>query len=85
MVFTPVLQSCSRPQPRARSAKDAFRADFTIAEDGSVTGVVVTGTAARAALAAFKLYVESCKFQPVLVEGKPQSFTSYIELRAGPR
>jgi tetratricopeptide (TPR) repeat protein len=76
----PVLRGCKRQPPRLRTERDSMEARFTIGEDGSVSGVSVTGSAARQLQAAFKRFVESCSFEPVVVDGKARTMETTIRL-----
>jgi tetratricopeptide (TPR) repeat protein len=82
VVVQPMLRSCSLPPPRARSADAALTAQFTIRKNGSVSGVTMKGNAAKPVMAAFKRYVESCTFDPVVVDGKALEPQISVELRA---
>ncbi len=43
-----------------------------IVEDGSVTAVAIQGARDDAESGVLRQFVESCAFEPVLVEGKPR-------------
>jgi hypothetical protein len=45
---------------------------FTIREDGSVTAVAVQGARNAKDAGVLRQFVESCSFEPVIVEGKPR-------------
>jgi tetratricopeptide (TPR) repeat protein len=76
----PVLRSCKQPPPRLRNQGDSMEARLTIGEDGSVSGVSVTGAAAKPLQAAAKRFVESCSFEPVVVDGKLRSIQTTMRV-----
>jgi hypothetical protein len=65
----PVARAKDRP-------RGAIGAEFTIREDGSVDDVTVKGDASRAFLAVMKKNFESCRYEPIVHEGKPLSVKS---------
>ena len=68
----PVLKICRQPVlVWPRSAK-SISVQFTIVEDGSVTAVAIQGARDDAESGVLRQFVESCAFEPVLVEGKPR-------------
>jgi hypothetical protein len=78
-----VRKGCSRTAPVA-TAKDGVKgeinAEFTIRPDGSVADVALTGVASRALLSQVKRYLESCRYEPVVDEGKPLSLKSSLKI-----
>jgi tetratricopeptide (TPR) repeat protein len=76
------LKSCKKPMPRVTSKLD-LQIDFTLAEDGSTKGVKVSGVATEAMRAAMQKYVESCSYEPVVVDGKPQAVQTTTRFKTG--
>lgn len=73
----PVLRGCSRkPQPGATAGVSA---QFTIRENGTVTGVVLRG-ASEPLSTELRGVLESCSFDPVLVGGQPRQAKLNIKL-----
>ena len=85
VLVRPELKFCAKQPPRAQSSRDALAADFTIRDDGAVSDVSVRGNGSKTLMAAFKRYVESCTYNPVLIDGKPRSIKTTLELRAQPQ
>ncbi|HUJ28147.1 MAG TPA: hypothetical protein VLW85_19130 [Myxococcales bacterium] len=83
VLVQPVLKRCARAVPRAETARDAMTATFLIGEDGAVSAVAVKGNGSKALMAAFRRYVESCTFEPVVVDGKPRAMQSSLEMHFG--
>jgi tetratricopeptide (TPR) repeat protein len=79
--ITPVSKGCSLPLPPAHSGGTLI-AEFTIREDGSVGGVSVKGAAGRSVLAAVKRHFESCKYEPIVHDGKPQAVRTSAEIKS---
>ena len=50
--------------------------------DGSVADVTVRGESSAGAVAAVKKYVQSCKYKPVLQEGKPVEVRWQVDFNA---
>jgi tetratricopeptide (TPR) repeat protein len=65
------LKSCKAPPPRLY-AKSEIRIHFTLGEDGTPRAITIDGAASTAVRSALRKYVESCRYEPVLVDGKPQ-------------
>jgi tetratricopeptide (TPR) repeat protein len=76
------LKSCKKPLPRVTSKLD-LQIDFTLAEDGSTKGVKVSGVATQAMRSAMQRYVESCSYEPVVVDGKPQAVQTTTRFKTG--
>ena len=76
------LKSCKKPLPRV-TAKLDLMINFTLAEDGSAKGVKVTGQATEAMRSAMQKYVESCSYEPVVVDGKPQAVQTTTRFKTG--
>jgi tetratricopeptide (TPR) repeat protein len=74
------LKSCKKPLPRVTQKLD-LTINFTLAEDGSAKEVKVTGAASEAMRAAMRRYVESCSYEPVVVDGKPQAVQTTTRFR----
>jgi tetratricopeptide (TPR) repeat protein len=81
VLFTPVSKGCSLPLPPAHSGGTLI-AEFTIREDGSVGGVSVKGAAGRSVLAAVKRHFESCKYEPIVHDGKPRAVRTSAEIKS---
>jgi tetratricopeptide (TPR) repeat protein len=65
----PVLKKCRQPLFVPEAARKV-EAQFTIREDGSVTAVAISGAHDAEHAAMLRLFLESCSFEPVLVDGK---------------
>jgi hypothetical protein len=65
-------KSCDRPPRfgRKEAIDGALVAEFVVSEDGSVSDLTVKGKASERVLAAFKRYVQSCKYDPVRQDNK---------------
>jgi hypothetical protein len=75
VLFTPVVKECKARMPRftTKPAKGGpVKATFHMQKDGTVTGVKVAGTASEYLIAGLKKYVESCRFEPLMVDGQAQ-------------
>jgi hypothetical protein len=66
------LKSCKKAAPRVTARSD-LRVEFTLGEDGSPNGVKVLGEASKSVRVAVQRFVESCSYEPVVVDGKPQA------------
>ena len=64
--------------------KGTVTAEFKLREDGRVTDVEIKGNLGPSAAAVVKKYVESCRFDPVLEDGKPVEGKWQVEFRSGP-
>jgi tetratricopeptide (TPR) repeat protein len=64
----PVLKLCR--QPVHRDSTSGVSAQLTIREDGSVTAVAIRGAANNVVNGELHAFVESCSFEPVVVEGR---------------
>jgi tetratricopeptide (TPR) repeat protein len=56
---------------RRDTAKGKLTAEFLVRKDGSIEDVSVKGDASAGATAAVKKYVKSCRYDPILEDGKP--------------
>ena len=65
----PVRKQCGRP-PQA-AARGTISADYLVREDGTVGDVRMTGDASASTLRAFELFLQSCRYQPAMKDGKP--------------
>jgi tetratricopeptide (TPR) repeat protein len=63
------IRSCKR-KPPVVAIKDDLRVDFTIREDGKPADIRIDKKAPKAARTALQRYIESCSYEPVLVDGK---------------
>ena len=68
----PVLKTCRQPLYVAVSSAKDISVQFTIRENGSVAAVAVEGAHDRKESGMLRQFVESCSFEPVVVEGKPR-------------
>jgi tetratricopeptide (TPR) repeat protein len=84
VLLRPVLKACSGKAPRPESPRDSLVARLTIREDGTVSAVAVSGEASKTLMATFKRYVESCTFEPVVVDGKPTPLETTLEMSTRP-
>ncbi|HEY2031579.1 MAG TPA: hypothetical protein VGH20_20445 [Myxococcales bacterium] len=66
----PVLKVCRQPLVVDRIR--GISAQFTIREDGSVTAVAIHGAPDRQQNGVLRQFLESCSFEPVVVNGKPR-------------
>jgi tetratricopeptide (TPR) repeat protein len=73
----PVLKLCRQPLKQGSTA--GVSAHFTVREDGSVTAVAIQGAASDLS-GELRDFVESCSFEPVLVEGKPRQVQIDLKL-----
>lgn len=76
----PVLQSCRQPMRMLPDQARGVRSDFTIREDGTVTAVVIKGAATADLATSLRRFVESCRFEPVIVDGRARQLQATIEL-----
>jgi tetratricopeptide (TPR) repeat protein len=60
-------------------AKGRLRAEFLVRKDGTVADVMVKDEVSASATAAVKRYLESCKYDPVLQNGKPVEVRWQVE------
>jgi len=80
MVGTP--KGCSGAGPRLGrrdTVKGPLKAEFIVRADGTVADVKIDGVASAGALAAVKRYVESCKYEPTIEDGKPVEVRWQVE------
>lgn len=68
------LRSCAKPVPRVWF-KGKLQVEFTVGEDGKTRDIAVSGNAARTVVAVVRKYVESCRYDPQTIDGKP--FTAH--------
>jgi tetratricopeptide (TPR) repeat protein len=68
----PVLKGCRQPLDMEPQQSEPASAQLTIREDGSVTAVAVRGMADTYLNGMARRFVESCRFEPIVVAGKPQ-------------
>jgi len=73
----PVLTGCKKKLAHPPSADVA--AKFTIGENGAVVGVVLRG-ALGGRESELREFVQSCSFEPVLVDGKPRQVQLDLKL-----
>jgi hypothetical protein len=73
-------KSCKNPLPRSLGKVD-LQVNFTLAENGATKDVKVTGEAPEAMRAAMRKYIESCSYEPVVVDGKPQAVQTSTRFR----
>jgi tetratricopeptide (TPR) repeat protein len=69
----PILKTCR--QPLLSSDAETARwisVQFTIRDDGSVTAVAIQGTDDARKAGVLRQFVESCSFEPVIVDGRPR-------------
>jgi tetratricopeptide (TPR) repeat protein len=75
----PVLKKCRQPLFVPEAARKV-NAQFTIREDGSVTAVAISGAHDAEHSAMLRQFLESCTFEPVLVDGKPRRVQLKIKI-----
>jgi tetratricopeptide (TPR) repeat protein len=68
----PVLKVCRQPISVSPGSMLGRSAHFTIRSDGIVSAVSIRGTRTEGENAMLRRFVESCVFEPVLVEGRPR-------------
>ena len=68
----PVLKICRQPLYVASSSAKAISVEFTIREDGTVAAVAIKGAQDNKESGMLRQFVESCSFEPVIVDGKPR-------------
>jgi len=78
----PVLRMCRQPLAMTRARAKDITAQFTIREDGSVTAVAILGKTDDRTAGVLRQFVESCGFEPVMVEGKPRRVQLNLTLDA---
>jgi tetratricopeptide (TPR) repeat protein len=66
------VKSCKVSPPRF-FAKSEIRIHFTLGEDGSPREITVDGGESKAVRSALRKYIESCSYEPFVVDGKPQA------------
>lgn len=84
VLIQPVQKKCARPSPRAQASdhvRGPLLVNFTIGLDGSVSQVEIKGNASSGLLKKVRQYVESCSYQPIVVDGKTQTLRTTVELR----
>jgi len=74
------LKSCKKPMPQL-SARVDLQVDFTLDEGGKVNAVKVSGESTAAVRAAVQRYLESCTYEPVVVDGKPRAVQTTARFR----
>ena len=77
----PVLKGCRQPI-RAFPTASSITVQFTIRDDGSVTAVAVGGAYDDRDAGLLRQFVESCSFEPVLIDGKPHRVQLNLTLDA---
>jgi hypothetical protein len=65
------LKSCSMKPPRLALTTD-LRIDFTLDVKGRPKAVTVQGEVDKAIRVSLRKFVESCRYEPVVVDGKPR-------------
>ena len=68
----PLLKICRQPLYVPSSSAKAISVEFTIREDGTVAAVAIKGALDNEESGMLRQFVESCSFEPVIVDGKPR-------------
>src|SRR5262249_62402149 len=68
----PVLKSCRQPLYVKPSSAHTISVQFTIRDDGTVAAVAIQGARDDREAGMLRQFVESCSFEPVIVDGKPR-------------
>jgi tetratricopeptide (TPR) repeat protein len=74
-------RSCEKAPPRMPDSAE-LQAEFTLTEQGGVRGVTVTGEAPLTVRNALQSYIESCTYEPVIVDGKATELQTTAIFRA---
>jgi tetratricopeptide (TPR) repeat protein len=75
-----VLKSCKPTYSGDVVLMVEASATFTIREDGTVEGVTIQDAPSAAASEVTRHYVQGCKFEPVVVDGKPQRAKFHVHM-----
>jgi len=78
----PVLRICRQPLYVAPSSASAIGVQFTIRDDGTVAAVAIQGARDDKESGMLRQFVESCSFEPVIVDGKPRRVQLNLTLDA---
>ena len=82
VTMTPVKAKSCKKAPPQMPARAELQAEFTLTEQGGVKGVKVTGEAPAAVRSALQRYIESCTYEPVIVDGKARELQTTATFRA---
>jgi tetratricopeptide (TPR) repeat protein len=74
-------KSCEKAPPRMPDSAELL-AEFTLTEQGGVRGVTVTGEAPLTVRTELQRYIESCTYEPVIVDGKATEWQTTATFRA---
>jgi tetratricopeptide (TPR) repeat protein len=73
------LKSCGAKPPRL-TLRQPVQVDFTLDEQGKPRQVVVQGAVDKAVRASLRKFVESCRYEPFQVDGKPQAVPTSLTI-----
>ncbi len=79
-----VPKGCDPAGPRlgrADTVKGTLKAEFLVRGDGTVADLIVKGDASAGAIAVVKKYIQSCRYEPILEDGKPLEVRWQVELK----
>jgi tetratricopeptide (TPR) repeat protein len=68
----PVLRTCRQPLYLSSSSAKSISVEFTIRENGSVAAVAIRGARDNKESGMLRQFVESCSFEPVIIDGQPR-------------
>jgi hypothetical protein len=80
MEVEPVLKSCRQPMRLLSEQARGVTSEFTIREDGTVTAVVIKGAKSDDVARSLRRFIESCTFEPVIVDGRVRQLQATIDL-----
>ena len=66
---------------RGDTVKGTLKAEFLVRKDGTVADLIVKGDASAGAVAVVKKYIQSCRYDPILEDGKPLEVRWQVELK----
>ena len=78
----PVIKICRQPLRLGGLSPSDISVQFTIREDGTVSAVAIEGARDNEQAGVLRLFIESCSFEPVIVEGKPRRVQLNLALDA---
>jgi len=82
MEVEPVLRTCRQPLYVSPSSAKSISVEFTIREDGTVAAVAIQGARDNKESGMLRQFVESCSFEPVIVDGTPRRVQLNLTLDA---
>jgi hypothetical protein len=82
MEAEPVIRTCRQPLYVSPSSAKSISVEFTIREDGTVAAVVIQGARDNEESGMLRQFVESCSFEPVIVDGQPRRVQLNLTLDA---